>query len=195
MGLDKLEALFISVYFFVILAVGVWAGRRLHIDVHRMFSLPVQADGAHPGNDGEYFLLRYFVYNRIMPVLLGVSSMTATWVGGGFLIGAAEAVYKYGIIRCQAPFGYALSLVLGGSLFASKIRSTNALTMMDPFQRRYGHLVCFLLMLPAICAEIAWSAAVLAALGQYHWEWCSRDHCDVFVYATTCLAPDANRFA
>ncbi|KAH7961919.1 hypothetical protein HPB52_013382 [Rhipicephalus sanguineus] len=89
----------------------------------------------------------------------------STWVGGGFLIGAAEAVYKYGIIRCQAPFGYALSLVLGGSLFASKIRSTNALTMMDPFQRRYGHLVCVMLMLPAICAEVAWSAAVLAALG------------------------------
>ncbi|KAL1467222.1 hypothetical protein MTO96_042322 [Rhipicephalus appendiculatus] len=169
MGLDKTEALFMAVYCVVTLAVGVWAGRKLHIDVHRIFSLPVQADGAHPANDGEYFLLRYFIYNRLMPLLLGVSSMTATWVGGGFLIGAAEAVYKYGIIRCQAPFGYALSLVLGGSLFASKIRSTNALTMMDPFQRRYGHLVCFILMLPAVCAEVAWSAAILAALGQCHW--------------------------
>ncbi|XP_037509061.2 high-affinity choline transporter 1 [Rhipicephalus sanguineus] len=165
MVLDKTEALFATVYCIVTLAIGVWAGRKLHIEAHRMISLPVQADSAHPTNEGEYFLLRYFIYNRLMPLLLGVSSLTATWVGGGFLIGAAEAVYKYGIIRCQAPFGYALSLVLGGSLFASKIRSTNALTMMDPFQRRYGHLVCVMLMLPAICAEVAWSAAVLAALG------------------------------
>ncbi|KAH7963425.1 hypothetical protein HPB52_021149 [Rhipicephalus sanguineus] len=124
MVLDKTEALFATVYCIVTLAIGVWAGRKLHIEAHRMISLPVQADGAHPTNEGEYFLLRYFIYNRLMPLLLGVSSLTgtdvltcranaATWVGGGFLIGAAEAVYKYGIIRCQAPFGYALSLVLG----------------------------------------------------------------------------------
>lgn len=38
---------------------------------------------------------------------------TATWVGGGYINGTAEAIYTSGLIWCQAPFGYALSLVFG----------------------------------------------------------------------------------
>ena len=39
--------------------------------------------------------------------------MTATWVGGGYINGTAESVFKDGIVWTQAPMGYALSLVLG----------------------------------------------------------------------------------
>ncbi|VDN50021.1 unnamed protein product [Gongylonema pulchrum] len=35
---------------------------------------------------------------------------------------------------CQAPFGYALSLVAGGILFAKKMREEGYITMLDPFQ-------------------------------------------------------------
>lgn len=40
---------------------------------------------------------------------------TATWVGGGYINGTAEYVYlpDYGLAWAQAPFGYALSLVVG----------------------------------------------------------------------------------
>lgn len=39
----------------------------------------------------------------------------ATWVGGGYINGTAEYVYlpDYGLAWAQAPFGYALSLVVG----------------------------------------------------------------------------------
>ena len=37
----------------------------------------------------------------------------ATWVGGGYINGTAEAIYTSGLVWCQAPFGYALSLVFG----------------------------------------------------------------------------------
>jgi len=37
----------------------------------------------------------------------------ATWVGGGYINGTAEAIYTNGLVWCQAPFGYALSLVFG----------------------------------------------------------------------------------
>ena len=37
----------------------------------------------------------------------------ATWVGGGFINGTTEAIYQYGFVWCQAPFGYALSLMFG----------------------------------------------------------------------------------
>lgn len=43
------------------------------------------------------------------------SSFSATWVGGGYINGTAEAVYVpgYGLAWAQAPIGYSLSLVLG----------------------------------------------------------------------------------
>lgn len=40
-------------------------------------------------------------------------SLSATWVGGGFINGTAETVYSYGLVNTQAPLGYALSLVIG----------------------------------------------------------------------------------
>lgn len=41
--------------------------------------------------------------------------LPATWVGGGYINGTAEYVYlpDYGLAWAQAPFGYALSLVVG----------------------------------------------------------------------------------
>jgi Na+/proline symporter len=44
---------------------------------------------------------------------LFVPFTTATWVGGGYINGTAEAIYTNGLVWCQAPFGYALSLVFG----------------------------------------------------------------------------------
>ena len=40
-------------------------------------------------------------------------SFTATWVGGGYINGTAESVYTSGLVWAQAPWGYALSLVIG----------------------------------------------------------------------------------
>lgn len=44
---------------------------------------------------------------------------SATWVGGGYINGTAEYVYlpNYGLAWAQAPFGYALSLVVGKTDF------------------------------------------------------------------------------
>ena len=62
---------------------------------------------------------------------VGVFTMTATWVGGGYINGTAEAVYnaKYadgsGLVWVQAPVGFAISLVLGMTLYvhnASELR-------------------------------------------------------------------------
>jgi solute carrier family 5 (high affinity choline transporter), member 7 len=58
----------------------------------------------------------------------------ATWVGGAYINGTAEALYNGGLVGCQAPIGYALSLVLGGVLFARKMRDEGYITMLDPFQ-------------------------------------------------------------
>lgn len=48
-----------------------------------------------------------------------VRGFPATWVGGGYINGTAEYVYlpDYGLAWAQAPFGYALSLVLGEPVY------------------------------------------------------------------------------
>ena len=55
----------------------------------------------------------------------------------------------------------------GGLFFANKMRSEGYVTMLDPFQRKYGERMGGLLYIPALLGEVFWSAAILAALGKY----------------------------
>ncbi|MEX2567522.1 MAG: sodium:solute symporter family protein [Cyclobacteriaceae bacterium] len=104
---------------------------------------------------------------RRMPAWIGIFTMTATWVGGSYIIGTSEAVYDStrGLVWAQAPWGYALSLILGGLFFAKKIRSFGFTTFIDVFKNKYGKKTAAVLFIPALIGEIFWSAAILAALG------------------------------
>uniref|UniRef100_A0A915Q563 High-affinity choline transporter 1 n=1 Tax=Setaria digitata TaxID=48799 RepID=A0A915Q563_9BILA len=98
----------------------------------------------------------------MIPYVLDIFS---TWVGGAYINGTAEALYNGGLLGCQAPLGYALSLVIGGILFAKKMRDEGYITMLDPFQMKYGQRVGGLLFIPALLGEVFWTAAILSALG------------------------------
>lgn len=45
------------------------------------------------------------------------------------------------------------------------MRREGYVTMIDPFQRKYGERMGGLLFIPALLGEIFWSAAILSALG------------------------------
>jgi high affinity choline transporter 7 len=83
----------IVLFYLVILAVGIWAGRK-----------------KEGGNDSEEEVM---LAGRNIGLFVGIFTMTATWVGGGYINGTAEAIYTTGLVWCQAPFGYSLSLVMG----------------------------------------------------------------------------------
>ncbi|MEE2777768.1 MAG: sodium:solute symporter family protein [Acidobacteriota bacterium] len=108
-----------------------------------------------------------FLAGRQLPLWVGALTMTATWVGGGFINGTAEAIYDpaLGLWWCQAPVCYALSLAVGGAFFAGPMRRAGYTTMLDPFQERYGTSTTTVFFVTALCAELFWSAAILAALG------------------------------
>lgn len=53
------------------------------------------------------------IFNKLTCFFLNLIWISATWVGGGYINGTAEAIYTSGLLWCQAPFGYALSLVFG----------------------------------------------------------------------------------
>lgn len=105
------------------------------------------------------------VAGRRIPLWIGVLTMTATWVDGGYLNGTAEAVYGRGLAWAQAPWGFGLSLALGGYFFAAIMHENDFHTMLDPFQRRYGERTGALLYLPAMLGELLWTSGILTALG------------------------------
>jgi high affinity choline transporter 7 len=105
------------------------------------------------------------VAGRRIPLWIGALTMTATWVDGGYLNGTAEAVYGRGLAWAQAPWGFGLSLALGGLFFARLMHENGFVTMLDPFQRRYGERTGALMYIPAVMGELLWTSGILAALG------------------------------
>lgn len=83
----------IVLFYLLILGVGIWAARK-----------------KEAGNDSEEEVM---LAGRSIGLFVGIFTMTATWVGGGYINGTAEAIYTRGLVWCQAPFGYSLSLVFG----------------------------------------------------------------------------------
>ncbi|KAL3190152.1 hypothetical protein MRX96_020467 [Rhipicephalus microplus] len=113
-------------FYLVILVVGIWAGRKGGD----------QIKGSQSASVGEQSNI--MLAGRNIGLFVGVFTMTATWVGGGYINGTAEVVYVSGLAWCQAPFGYAISLAIGGNLFAVKMRNAGYKTMLDPFQKHFG---------------------------------------------------------
>ncbi|RWS14213.1 high-affinity choline transporter 1-like protein [Dinothrombium tinctorium] len=140
----------VIIFYILILVVGIWAGKK-------------KKSSTEEG--GELETEEVMLAGRNIGVFVGIFTMTATWVGGGYINGTAEELYSNGVIWCQAPFGYAASLVIGGLFFANTMRQQGYVTMLDPFQEILGSRMGGLLFLPALCGEIFWSAAILAALG------------------------------
>lgn len=125
-----------------------------------MFSLGLSAARTQDMRAEEMLLA-----GRSLPLITALLTMTATWVGGGFINGTAEAVYSSGLVWAQAPWGYALSLILGGLIFARPMRRRNYTTMLDPLEDRFGQPMATVLYLPALLGEVFWTAAILTALG------------------------------
>ncbi|KAK5928084.1 hypothetical protein CgunFtcFv8_013176 [Champsocephalus gunnari] len=142
----------VVVFYIVILVIGIWASRK---------SKKVEKTCA--GTKSEVAI----VGGRNISVLVGVFTMTATWVGGGYILGTAEAVYSpsQGLIWAMGPPAYLTNFVLGGLFFAKPMRSKRYVTMLDPFQHRYGNMLTATLLLPALMSDILWVACILAALG------------------------------
>ncbi|XP_046633589.1 high-affinity choline transporter 1-like isoform X1 [Daphnia pulicaria] len=152
----------ISVAFFycLILAVGIWVGWK---EKRKFKQLQRMESGA---NRSENIMLA----GRDMGLFVGVLTMTATWVAGGYINGTCESAFTGGFLKCSTmAIGYSMSLLLGGMFFAKPMRMAHGgrgyVTMLDPFQEKYGSRIGGLLFLPALCGEIFWSAAILSALG------------------------------
>ncbi|XP_053209705.1 high-affinity choline transporter 1-like [Panonychus citri] len=70
----------VVIFYILILAVGIWAGRKKSPDGVETETEEVMLAGRNIG------------------LFVGIFTMTATWVGGGYINGTAEAMYAHGLI-------------------------------------------------------------------------------------------------
>lgn len=106
------------------------------------------------------------VAGRGLPTWLALLTMTATWVDGGYLLGTAEGAFRTGIASgVQGGLCFGISLILGGIFFSRRMRRLGFTTLIDPFESRFGKRWAAVLFIPAMLAEVFWSAELLVAIG------------------------------
>ncbi|XP_061882727.1 high affinity choline transporter 1-like isoform X1 [Entelurus aequoreus] len=141
-----------AAFYLLILGTGIWASMRSR-----------EEEKKWTGDGIEITLLA----GRNINLLVGVFTLTATWVGGGFILGIAEATYNptLGAVWALMPVPYVLTFFLGGFFFAKPMRENKYVTMMDPFQQKYGNVLATALIFPALVADVLWVARTLVSLG------------------------------
>ncbi|XP_010781181.1 high-affinity choline transporter 1-like [Notothenia coriiceps] len=139
-------------FYLLVLGIGIWAS----IKSKKM------EKNTHSGQ-----LEVSFLANRKVGLAMGVFTMTATWVGGAFIIGVAETVYDptKGLIWALIPLQMSVSFIIGGLFFAKPMRENNYITMMDPFQRKYGKTLTAVLAIIPFISELMWVPVTLISLG------------------------------
>ncbi|CAL8331275.1 unnamed protein product [Merluccius merluccius] len=152
MALNVPGLVVMALFYVLILATGIWASMRSKKEEKKC-----------KGDGMEITLLA----GRNINLLVGIFTLTATWVGGGFILGIAEAVYNptLGLVWALMPVPYVLTFFLGGFFFAKPMRENKYLTMMDPFQIKYGNVLSSALIFPALVADVLWVARTLVSLG------------------------------
>ena len=139
-----------------------WTGLAIVLIFYSaIFSVGIWSASKSESQSSESFLLA----GRKLPLWIAMLTMAATWLGGGYINGTAEAAASSGLVWVQAPWGYGLSLIIGGIFYARKMRRFQFRTMLDPLNQRFGKRATGLFFIPALLGEVFWVAAILTALG------------------------------
>lgn len=136
----------VSVFYLIVLAMGIWASWK---------------EKKRGKNTTDSVVLA----GRNIGVTLGTLTLIATWAGISVCTASSERAFSKGVLWCQAPIGFGLSLVFGGLIFAKPMRKRGFTTLMDLFQEKYGNKISTLLMLPSLIGDTLWLGSIFAALG------------------------------
>uniref|UniRef100_A0A8C5HNQ7 High-affinity choline transporter 1-like n=1 Tax=Gouania willdenowi TaxID=441366 RepID=A0A8C5HNQ7_GOUWI len=152
MALNVPGVVALVLFYLLVLGTGLWAAWKSK-----------KAERNRHGDQTEMILLG----DRNINLLVGVFTMTATWVGGGFILGLSEAVYtpNMGLIWALMPLQYSVSFIIGGLLFAKPMRDQKYISLLDPFQIKYGRVLSGALVLPCLLMDLLWVSGTLLALG------------------------------
>uniref|UniRef100_UPI003AB00907 high-affinity choline transporter 1-like isoform X1 n=2 Tax=Centroberyx gerrardi TaxID=166262 RepID=UPI003AB00907 len=152
MALNIPGMIMMMVFYLLVLGIGIWAS--------------VKSKRMERDTQGGRIEVA-FLANRRVTLVTGVFTMTATWVGGAFIVGVAQSVYNptEGLLWALAPLQMCISFIIGGLFFAKPMRDKNYITMMDPFQRKYGKVLTGFFSIVPVISEVIWIPATLISLG------------------------------
>ncbi|XP_068184063.1 high affinity choline transporter 1-like [Antennarius striatus] len=141
------------VFYLLVLGTGIWA------------SFKSKRKQKKSGATGMEMVI---LGNRSINSVVGVFTMTATWVGGAFITGIGEMIYtpSMGLIwTVVILIAYSSSFVAIGLVFVKPMRDRNCVTMLDPFHSKYGKVITAGLSLFSLFNDLTWVPATLAGLG------------------------------
>jgi Na+/proline symporter len=125
------------------LALGLWVARRVR-------------------SEEDYLLA-----GRSLGYGLATFTIFATWFGAETCVGAAGQVFEHGLAGGAAePFGYALCLLLMGTVFAAALWRRGHVTVADVVRARFGAAAERFAVLLVAPTSVMWAAAQIRALGQ-----------------------------
>lgn len=105
----------ITIYLVGILVIGLWYGR------------------------GIKSLSDYAVAGKSYTAPIIFATLSASFIGGGFSMGNAEKVFRFGIMNILALFGFSLSQILIARFIAPRMeRYEDAISVGDIMEKNYG---------------------------------------------------------
>ncbi|XP_029962364.1 high-affinity choline transporter 1-like [Salarias fasciatus] len=141
------------VFYLLVLGTGIWASFK---------SKREQKKSAATGM--EMALLG----NRGIGWVVGIFTLTATWVGGGTIVGTVEVMYRpsMGLTWTLIMFvAHGTSFFTAGLVFAQPMRDRMCITMLDPLHMKYGKTPTVILSLASLLIDVAWIPSTLIGLG------------------------------
>ncbi|XP_053735207.1 high-affinity choline transporter 1-like [Synchiropus splendidus] len=152
MGVNVPGLIVMLLFYLLVLGTGIWASRKSK-----------RATEKRSANWTDATLLG----NRGISLAVGVFTTTATYVGGGFIVGISELVYTptRGLVWAVMPVTAIMAFTVGGIFYAKKMRERKYVTMMDPIQRQFGTAVSGVLSVALLVSDIFWVTSALIGLG------------------------------
>ncbi|XP_033933319.1 high-affinity choline transporter 1-like, partial [Pseudochaenichthys georgianus] len=140
------------IFYLLVLGTGIWASFK---------SKREQKRSAATGMDMA------LLGNRSISLVVGIFTMTATWVGGGLIVGTAEMVYLPSMGLTSAILmllAYSSTFIICGLVFVKPMRDRNCVTLLDPFNTKYGKGITAALSLASISLDVFWLPCTLIGL-------------------------------
>ncbi len=108
----------------------------------------------------------FIVAGRGLSLPIAASTLLATWMGAGTIMGAAGAAYSGGVYATIAdPFGAGACLLIAGMFFVRTLRRMRLLTIMDLFHIKYGRHATLIAAVTQLVGFVGWVGAQLVAFG------------------------------
>ncbi len=108
----------------------------------------------------------FLIAGRRLSLWLCTATLTATWMGGGAILGGGGAAYERGFLGVIAdPFGASLCLFLAGLFYVRMMRRMKLVTIIDFFEMRFGRTAGIFSSIIMIIVFIGWTGSLLVSIG------------------------------